>query len=246
MTSHSVVRLRAWVEAIVDATHDVRILHLALDGQTLAFSAGQFARLTFADFPPRDYSMANAPGRRLSEFHIRRETEDGVSGYVARSLALGETVGIEGPHGEAYWRANHPGPVIAIAGGSGLAPMKSIVEAALEARHPGPICLFFGVRTARDLYLEAHFEALAAVHPHFRFVPVLSESVGASAYCTGLVGDIAASEAPLAGAKAYIAGPPVMVEHANAVLAARGVVPADIHADPFYSEAEMVARGLRG
>ena len=182
----------------------------------------------------------------MPEFHIRRETEDGVSGYVARALALGESVGIEGPHGEACWCADHPGPVIAVAGGSGLAPMKSIVEAALEARHPGPICLFFGVRTVRDLYLGAHFEALAAAHPRFRFVPVLSEPAGAGVYCTGLVGDIAASEAPLADAKAYIAGPPVMVEHALAALAAKGVAPDDIHADPFYSEAEMVARGLRG
>jgi CDP-4-dehydro-6-deoxyglucose reductase/ferredoxin-NAD(P)+ reductase (naphthalene dioxygenase ferredoxin-specific) len=245
MNEHPVVQRTARVEAIVDATHDVRIVRLVVDGDRLTYSAGQFVRLSFADFPARDYSIANAPGLDTLEFHIRRESDEGVSGHVARALAVGDRVDIDGPHGAAYLRPGHTGPLIAIAGGSGLAPMKSIVEAALKADHPGPIWLFFGVRKARDLYLTDYFESIAADHRHFRFVLVLSEPEDENDHRVGLVGDVAGIEAPLVGAKTYIAGPPAMAEHAMAIVAERGVAPGDIHADPFYSEAEMVARGLR-
>lgn len=229
----------------IDAlTHDIRRVLLAIEeGGPFAFSAGQFASLGFAALPPRDYSMASRPGERLLEFHIRRMGAGSVSAHVTSELRLGDPVSLRGPLGNAYLRDGHCGPILAVAGGSGLAPIKSIVETALARAPARAIRLYFGAREERDLYLVEHFSALAARHANFRFVPVLSEPRGETAYRTGLVQD-AAAEAPtsLAGAKAYLAGPPGMVEAACAMLRAGGLAEADIHADAFYSEAEKAAR----
>jgi naphthalene 1,2-dioxygenase ferredoxin reductase component len=105
-----------------------------------------------------------------------------------------------------------------------------------------PIDLYLGVRAERDLYLEDHFQALAARHRNLRFFPVLSQPEGATTRRRGLVHEAAAQDhRDLDGAKAYLAGPPVMVEAATALLLERGMRREDIHADAFYTEAEKVA-----
>jgi len=224
---------------IEDATHDIRMLRLEPPpGVRFDFHAGQYAKLGFGALPPRDYSMANTPGEPLLEFHIR-DVGDGASRYAVRQLGRGETVTASGPLGDAYLRDEHAGPILAIAGGSGLAPMKAIVETALRRDPSREIRLYFGVRRERDLYLVAHFERLAAAHARFRFVPVVAEPNESSARRSGMVGDaVAADAADFLNTKAYLAGPPPMVEATVALLHARGLSAADIHADPFYSEEE--------
>jgi len=226
------------VVELQQATHDIRILHLEQPaGTRFDFRAGQYAKLGFADLPLRDYSMASRPGEPRLEFHIR-DVGDGASRYAVRRLALGETVTVAGPLGDAYLRADHAGPIIAIAGGSGLAPMKSIVETALHLGHAQAIRLYFGVRSERDLYLVEHFERLASAHANFQFIPVVAEP-GPSPRHSGLVGDaVLADVTDFAGCRAYLAGPPPMVEGTVEQLRARGLPAADIHADPFYSEEE--------
>lgn len=239
MASNIPVRLTARVAEIEDASHDIRIVRLAVDsGAPFPFAAGQYARLSFGALPARDYSMANRPGEALLEFHIRN-VGDGASGYVAHRLSLGEPVGVEGPLGEAHLRPDHAGPILAIAGGSGLAPMKSIVETALAENPDRAVHLYFGARDERDIYLERHLRRLEARHPGFFFVPVLSEPSAQTARRSGLVGDaVAADFTGFAGFKAYLAGPPPMVEAAIEMLRTRGLPARDIHADPFYSEEE--------
>jgi len=159
-----------------------------------------------------------------------------------RDLTVGETVRLEGPFGSAHLRECHTGPILAIAGGSGLAPIKSIVETALWRGARQPIHLYFGVRDERDLYLEDHFTALAAAHPNLRFTPVLSEPMLPTARRRGFVHEaMAVDVGALDGAKAYIAGPPVMAEAATAMLLDRGMPRQDIHADAFYTEADKQA-----
>src|SRR5262249_4777767 len=194
------------------ATHDIRILHLEPAAETrLDFRAGQYAKLGFADLPARDYSMASRPGESRLAFHIR-DVGDGASRYAVRRLALGETVTVAGPFGDAYLRTDHAGPIIAIAGGSGLAPMKSIVETALHLGRAQAIRLYFGVRCERDLYLVGHFERLAAAHANFQFNPVVAEPSGRSRWRSGSVGDAVLPDViDLAGWTAYLAGPPPMV-----------------------------------
>jgi CDP-4-dehydro-6-deoxyglucose reductase/ferredoxin-NAD(P)+ reductase (naphthalene dioxygenase ferredoxin-specific) len=228
------------VAALDDLTHDIRRVRLEiLSGGPFAFSAGQYASLSFADLPPRDYSMANRPDEALLEFHIRHVAGGASSRYVADGLAVGDGVQVEGPFGASWLRDAHTGPILAIAGGSGLAPIKSIVETALGNGHRQPIHLYVGIRDERDLYLEAHFAALASRHRNLRLVPVLSEPHASTRRRTGFVHEaVLADIGDVDGAKAYIAGPPVMVEAATRQLLARGMRRQDIHADAFYTEAE--------
>jgi CDP-4-dehydro-6-deoxyglucose reductase/ferredoxin-NAD(P)+ reductase (naphthalene dioxygenase ferredoxin-specific) len=240
---HPQRRLVCRVAGLEQATHDIRIVRLDIEsGGPFTFSAGQFARVGFAGLPPRDYSMANRPDQPGLEFHIRQLGGGTASVYAATRLKLGDRVTVEGPFGTSYLRERHTGPILAIAGGSGLAPIKSIVETALARGMAQPIRLYFGVRDERDLYAEAALTALAARHPNFRFIPVLSTPSGPTARRTGFVHHAVAAElGDPDGLKAYLAGPPPMVEAASALLAARGVRREDLHADAFYTEAEKAA-----
>jgi CDP-4-dehydro-6-deoxyglucose reductase/ferredoxin-NAD(P)+ reductase (naphthalene dioxygenase ferredoxin-specific) len=239
------------VAGLDDATHDIKRVRLAIDsGGPFDFSAGQFASVTFEGCAPRDYSMANVPGDPILEFHVRRSVDGTVSAYVAESLEVGDSVRVEGPFGASYLRESHRGPIVAVAGGSGLAPIKSIVERALAQKLPQHIHLYFGVRTERDLYLHDHFTALAQKHDTLHFTPVLSEASNGgyrtAPYRTGLVHEAVARDFDeLDGCKAYLAGPPVMVEAATKLFEQRGMRRIDIHADAFYTAAEMAQAGKK-
>ena len=240
VVAHPLRKLTCTVRALDRMTHDIVRVRLSIEaGGPFDFTAGQFAQVKFAGLPTRDYSMANQPGDDVLEFHIRQIPDGAVSAYVNTKLKVGDTVHVDGPHGIAYYRATHTGPIVALAGGSGLAPIKSIVEEALAQGAKQPIRLYFGVRDARDLYLEDHFSDLAARHPNLSFTPVLSEPSGQTAYRTGYLADVVAADfADLDGSKVYLAGPPIMVETCVERVHERGTADEDCHADAFYTEAD--------
>jgi len=234
------------VAAIEAASHDVRRVLLDIRaGGPFAFAAGQYAALTFDDLPPRDFSMANRPGTEPLEFHIRHVAGGAVSRHVCETLKVGDPVRLEGPFGQAHYRDAHRGPIVAVAGSTGLAPVLSIVETALAGGARRPVLLYVGARAERDLYALDRLQALGAGHRNLRVEIVLSDPDAPTARRTGLVSDAVAADfsgaSALDGAKAYIAGPPAMVEAAIGVLRARGVRGQDCHADPFYTEAEKAA-----
>jgi naphthalene 1,2-dioxygenase ferredoxin reductase component len=245
VVAHPSRRLTCKVVSVADATHDIRVVRLEiLSGGPFDFSAGQYASLEFPGLPPRDYSMANRPGEPILEFHIRLMQGGAVTPYVANQLKPGDTVKVSGPLGTSYLREKHTGPIVALAGGSGMAPIKSIVETALAHDMKQPIALYFGVRAERDLYLEEYFGALAARHANLTFVPVLSQPDGSTQRRIGFLADAVRADFPsLDGSKAYLAGPPIMVETAVAALTELGVRRQDCHADAFYTEAEKAALG---
>jgi CDP-4-dehydro-6-deoxyglucose reductase/ferredoxin-NAD(P)+ reductase (naphthalene dioxygenase ferredoxin-specific) len=240
VAAHPQRKLACRVVELDDATHDIKRVRLAVEqGGPFTFSAGQYARVTFDGLPARDFSMANRPDDPVLEFHIRAVSGGAVSQFVARGLKRGDTVRVEGPFGVAYLREAHTGPVLALAGGSGLAPIRSIVERALQAGMRQPIHLYLGVRDERDVYLEAHFRELAARHPNLRFDVVLSEPSEPTRRRTGFLADAIAADHPtLDGAKVYLAGPPVMVETCVAAAERLGARKENCHADAFYTEAD--------
>jgi len=243
VVAHPLRKLTCTVRGLDRMTHDIVRVRLSIEaGGPFDFTAGQFAEVTFAGLPARDYSMANRPGDAGLEFHIREIPGGAVSAHANSALKVGDSVQVEGPHGIAYYRATHTGPIVALAGGSGLAPIKSIVETALAHGAGQPIHMYFGVRDAPDLYLEDHFSDLAARHPNLSFTPVLSEPGGSTAHRTGYLADVVAADfatAPgLDGCKIYLAGPPIMVETCVERVRERGAADEDCHADAFYTEAD--------
>ncbi len=244
--------LRCEVVDITALTHDILRLRLRLlAGGPFAFSAGQFASLefAFATGAARDYSMANRPDEQTLEFHIRvMPAPDSVSARIASRLRPGDVVKVCGPLGTSYLRAQHAGPMLCIAGGSGLAPIMSIVETALHGGFPEAIHLYFGVRTERDVYFEERLAQMQARHPAFRAQIVLSESDDAGSATArlprrrGLVTEAVSEDfESLCGFKAYFAGPPAMVDAATELARSRGMQVRDIHADAFFPAAVAAA-----
>lgn len=232
--------LRCRVAAMKDLTHDIKEVRLSTEaGVALDFSAGQYLQLRFGDLEPRDFSMANAPHEPGLVFHIRRVPGGASSTHVFERLAVGDQVTASGPLGTAYLRRNSDAPIVAIAGGSGLAPVRSIVVTALHSGMRQPIHLYIGARAERDVYLEEELRTLARAHPNLRSQYVLSDPDGPSARRTGWVHEAVAADFPtLTGYRAYLAGPPPMVEAASRLLQDKGVARAALHADAFYTAAD--------
>ena len=245
--AHPVRKLVCRVAGLDRLTHDIKRVRCAvIAGGPFLFSAGQYCSVTFDRLPARDYSMANVPDDPVLEFHVRQIAGGATSRYVGERLAVGEEITVEGPYGTSWLREAHRGPILALAGGSGLAPIKSMVERALQLGMRQDIHLYFGVRDEGDLYLEDHFAALARKHANLKLVPVLSAPTQPTVRRTGYLHDaVAADFGDLDGFKAYLAGPPPMVEAATGLLRSRGMPRHDIHADAFYTEAEKTDPGAK-
>lgn len=178
--------------------------------------------------------MASRPGQPELEFHVRLTPGGKVSPFVHSQVDVGQTVELHGPLGSSYLRDEHGGPIIALAGGSGLAPIKSIIDTLVARQTTALIHFYFGARDECDLYYVDHFQSLERCFPNLKFTPVLSQPSGATQRRTGFLADaIKADFQSFAGFKAYLAGPPVMVETSLAVLESRGLHMADFHADAF-------------
>ncbi|HET9959437.1 MAG TPA: 2Fe-2S iron-sulfur cluster-binding protein [Polyangiaceae bacterium] len=241
MVLHPSRILRCRVARIRELTHDIRGLELEIEsGGPYGFSAGQHARLKFAPgIPERSYSMANCPDHPSLAFHVRRVPRGQASGYAFTSLRPGAEVVVAGPFGNAYLRANHRGPILAVAGGSGMAPIQSIVETALGSDPERVIHLYFGVRDERDVYLEEHLAALVRRHPNLHVQVILSQPSAPTSRRTGTVAAAVSEDfGELSGYKAYVAGPPPMVESVQHELLGKGVATRDVHADAFYSQSD--------
>ena len=233
------VKFDAKVFMVAPVAHDVFVVTLAAPpGLGFSFHPGQFAKLRFGKLPARKYSMASQPGQDLLEFHIRIVPDGVVSQYVATSLREGDTVEVRGPFGDAYWEGleeAHSGPLLLLAGGTGLAPILSVLDAALkDGVPPAQVHLYHGVRAERDLYAESRLSARAKEHG-FRFTPVFSERAPGSAR-KGLVHEAMEQDFHnLSQARIYVAGPPPMVDAVKASATGRGAAPARIRADAFYA-----------
>ena len=228
--------MRCRVIELEALTHDIRGVRLAVEaGGPMAFSAGQYAEVEFAPGLSRHYSMANTPDEPELVFHVRHMPGGRSSAHVATRLKIGDKVKVSGPLGVSYLREQHRGPVVLVAGGSGLAPIQSMLCTLFERGHEAAVRLYFGVRSERDIYHEGLLKDLAAQHPNFEYQVVLSEEIGARGRRYGLVHQ--AIDLPLPQeAMAYLAGPPVMVEAASALLRAQGLGPRQVHADAFYDQ----------
>ena len=218
--------MRCRVLQVEDLTHDIKGLHLEIEaGGPYVFSAGQYAELEFAAGLSRHYSMASTPDESELVFHVRHMPGGRTSAYVAAQLKAGDRVKVSGPLGVSYLRDHHCGPVLLVAGGSGLAPIESILRTLLARCYAAPIALYLGAGSERDVYHEALFRDLAARHPNFSYRIAFSEHAP-------MAEDLQLPQDLMA----YLAGPPAMVEAATALLAARGLAPRQIHADAFYSQ----------
>lgn len=203
---------QARVIGIEDVMSDTRILRVELaQRQRLQFLAGQYVHLKLGDAPARPYSIASAPDLDHVEFHIRSAGQGGLSDALVATTRPGTELALEGPFGQSYWRGGER-PLLALAGGLGVAPIKSILDAHLSAAGSPPCHLYWGVRDEGQLYLDRYFRNLAHKYPRFSYIPVISDSSGAPRLRSGFVSAALAEDFPhLADVDIYLAGPTAMV-----------------------------------
>lgn len=227
--------VKATVSALEDLTHDIKRLCLK-PAKPIDFSPGQYVQLQFTPEHARPYSMAGTSADGELEFHVRLVPGGRVTAYIAEQLKPGDAVRVSGPLGSAYLRRRHDGPMLCVAGGTGLAPVLSIVRGALAHGMRNPIHLYFGVRSERDVYGLPWLQALQQRHAALK-LHVVAAGGAARAQRSGLVTDAIAHDLPdLSGWRAYLCGSPPMVEAATRLVQRLGLAPERIHADAFYPQ----------
>jgi phenol hydroxylase P5 protein len=235
------------VVAIDDCATDIRKLFIELDRE-IAFNPGQYVQLAVpGSNATRSYSLANRPSAsRQIELHVRR-TPAGLAsdGWIFKSLSAGDKVALSGPYGRFFFREAREEPVILVAGGTGLAPIKSMILDVLDRGLDRKMILYQGARTADTLYDYELFRQLESEHPGLRYRPCLSESE-ADGYETGLVTDVLDHELPTCrGYVGYVCGPPPMVDAALKTFMKKRLFPRDIYREDFYDESDRLSGGVR-
>jgi CDP-4-dehydro-6-deoxyglucose reductase, E3 len=218
--------------------HDVMGLWLKLPAtERLQYLAGQYLEVLLRDGRRRSYSIANAPHHdELLELHLRFVPGGAFSEQVFHEMKEKAILRIEGPLGSFCLREDSNRPILLVAGGTGFAPIKAMIEHALAAEVTRPMHLYWGVRALRDLYLDALPRTWAEEHRGFGYTPVLSEPTLEDRWAgrTGLVHAAMAVDYPdLAGHDVYASGPPAMVDAARAACVARGLDLEHFHSDAF-------------
>jgi naphthalene 1,2-dioxygenase ferredoxin reductase component len=228
--------VKATVAALEDLTHDIKRLVLR-PAKPLEFSPGQYVQLQFTPEHARPYSMAGLTDDGLFEFHVRLVPDGRVTGYIAHELKVGDAVKVSGPLGSAYLRRRHEGPMLCVAGGTGLAPILSILRGAIAQGMANPIHLYFGVRSPRDIYGMPWLEQLKRDHPRLNVHVVVTSGGNAATHRMGLVTDaIEKDHGDMSAWRAYLCGSPPMVEAATVVARRKGIAAAHIYADAFYTQ----------
>lgn len=225
------------VESKVSLTDDIRVLRLRVtESNAFKFVAGQFVNLRIPGTSQfRSYSMANSPSEDgIVELIIRLMPGGAFSSHLESHLRVGDRLSFDGPHGQLKIRLSHR-PIVAIAGGSGMAPMLSMLTELAEKQNSRKVTFFFGARRMQDLYYIERLEELRQRMPSLELVFAVAE--GAPADWGGVSGTVtdAVSERMerLEGHDAYLCGPPGMVEAARKLLLGGGVRQKNIYLDAF-------------
>ena len=233
---HPARTLKATVQTIESLTHDIKRI-LLKPAKPLEFSPGQYVHLQFTPEYVRPYSMAGLPGDEWLEFHVRVVPDGRVSGYIANALKPGDAVKVSGPLGTAYLRRKHEGPMLCVAGGTGLAPVLSVVRGAIANGMCNPIHVYFGVRSPRDIYGLDWLAALQVKHPALKVHVVVTSGGDPREHRCGLVTEAIERDFPaFDGWRAYLCGSPPMVEAATVLARHKGIDAARVYADAFYTQ----------
>ena len=231
---HPAKIIKGTVLAIEELTHDIRRLRIK-PAKPMAFSPGQYATLQFTPDHIRPYSWAGLPNDDEMEFQIRQVPGGRVTDHVFSSLKVGDAVRISGPLGTAYLRQKHLGPMLCVGGGTGIAPIVSIVRGAMAADMHNPVHVYFGVRSQEDSYDLARLRRLAQEHGNMTLQVVVATGPVHAGMRSGLVTDAIQQDLPvLNNFVGYFCGAPAMVEALSSLAQSLGMPLDNIHADAFY------------
>lgn len=249
--THSIVKTAATISGTRQLTHDILELNLKLD-EALEYTAGQYIDIELPSAigeGTRSYSFAASPSARKDateiSFHVRKVPNGAFTEWLHAEDRTGTKLNISGPYGDFYLRPGSA-PILAIAGGSGMAPLKALLEQARAEGVTRDVIYLFGARSQADLYCLEEMHALTKGWlAHFQFEPVLNEEPEDSDW-KGRRGFVTDHIAEMTGGRltkhhAYMCGPPPMIDAAEATLTAAGISPHDIHFDKFLDSSHTAS-----
>ncbi len=236
-----IVTLQTTVEEIEPLTHDIKrlVLKFAEAGQKMLFTAGQYAdiRIPGSD-EHRAYSMANTPSTNGHlEFMIKVFPGGRFSSLLEGGISVGQELVVKGPYGVFMLREKSNSDIVCIGGGSGMAPIWSLLNSMAERGIERRATYFYGARTRKDLFYLDRLQQLEERLPGFRFVPALSMATPEDEWDgeTGLITEVLERnlEAGQTQMQAYLCGPPPMIDAAIPVLVRKGISEDRIFFDKF-------------
>ena len=242
--------VRRWqgrIESMERLSEDVMRLHVALPaGERVEFSAGQYINIVLAGGQRRAFSFANAPhDHSLIELHVRRIPGGLFTSQVFTAMKPGDPIEFEGPLGRFTLRESER-PILFVAGATGFAPIKSIVEEAFHRGIQRPMQLYWGVREAKDLYALELAQAWQSEHANFSVVPVVSHAAPADPWPgrRGFVHEAMLADHPdLSGYEVYACGSVQMVAAAVPAFMAQGLGEQFCFSDAFVPGAAVAGAG---
>ena len=213
----------------------VRLYLKTPDNESMQFLAGQYIEVLMEDGKRRAFSIANAPHNNDAiELHIRLVEGGYFTPHVFNEMTEKEILRIEGPLGGFYLREDSRNDIVMVAGGTGFAPIKGIIEHAIELGMKQTIHLYWGVRGEKDIYLKELAEQWAAEHENINFVPVLSDAAEGWEGRTGYVHEAVFEDFyDLSGRDLYVAGPPGMVNACKEACTQRKLPEKRFYSDSF-------------
>jgi len=243
----------ARVERKEQLSHDVMVLFLKLpSSEHLQFMAGQYIEFLLKDGKRRAFSLASAPHvDNMLELHLRLIPGGQFTQYVFNEMPDKAIMRIEGPFGSFYLREDSNKPIIMVAGGTGFAPVKGMIEHMLHKNIQRPVILYWGAKTLQDLYMPALPAAWAAEYPHIQFIPVLSDAMPEDQWQgrTGLVHEAVLedfADQGLSQYEVYCCGAPAMVEVAHASFLKAGLAEDEFFSDAFNYAKPVVTASTVG
>lgn len=229
---------------------DVIGLHLqpALGETRLNWLPGQYLDVLLDEGRRRPFSIANGPqADGVIELHVRHVAGGGFTSWVSEVLKEGDTLRIEGPLGTFVPREDSERPIVFMAGGTGFAPVKAVLEHFLALGTRRSIDVYWGARSAADIYQRELAERWANVAPNVRFHAVLSdpEQAQRSGMRAGLVHEaVLEDHADLSGHDVYMSGPPAMIDAGRKLFADAGLPENRLYYDSFDYAPDVLAQIL--
>jgi len=231
------------VSKIVTLSPTIKAYHFQLE-EALPFQAGQYVNLHIPTLGiTRAFSLANPPSSgALVELNVRIVPGGAGTTYLHQQLKVGDAINLSGPYGRFLVRKSAQVPLIFMAGGSGLSSPRSMILDLLEEGCGLPITLVYGQRTRDELYYHEELVNLASIYSNFHYVPVLSGEPEGSGWLghRGFVHDAARAHFnnDFRGHKAYLCGPPVMIDACITTLIQGRLFERDIYTEKFLSAAD--------
>ncbi len=241
-------RLPCRIESIDKAAPDVAIVRFKLPAnERLQYLAGQYIDFLLKDGKRRSFSLATPPhDDQLLELHIRHVPGGLFTDSLFTSYKGREILHFEGPLGAFYLREDSDKPIVLVAGGTGFAPIKAIIEHALHHQLDREMVFYWGARALPDLYLPELPGQWQSQHRNFTFIPVLSDPRPEDQWPgrTGFVHEAVLEDFPdLSGYQVYACGGPAMIDAARRDFTQRAGLPdTQFYADSFTYAAESEAR----